>query len=346
MSEKDIIEDGNKIPPPKGGFRVFDSHIHPGFEKKDIEKRPGCMRLWMARDGVTSQTQMALRMALGDPNPTKPITSPDEIPDFGVHTWIKLMNENGVEKALLMGMDTVSDPPYNEHWKVPMEYIKEEFLDPYPDRFVAVAGINPKADKSEKIETVYKAKELGFKGVKIHTPTAGYPNDRERCYPIYEKCVELGLHVEIHTGVEEIRGTRAKYQDPVYVDDVAVDFPELRIVQLHCGAMNNPRMAIWNVIRHPNVYTDITVPHPMLMQMRYYMDLEHIRMLEQLVPHKVFFGTDSPLILPIYSTALEFIKLLPISPQFKKALLFDNAYNFYCGDWREKQAQKNKKEEK
>lgn len=342
MSDNIPPVDGNKIPAPKMGFRVFDSHTHAGFEKKDIEKRPGCMRLWTARDGVTSQTQMALRIALGDPNPTKPITSVEDIPGFSVETMINIFNDAGVEMALVTGMDTISDPPYNEYWHVPMEYVKKEFLDKYPNRYVGTAGVNPKAEKSQKIETVYKAKELGFKGVKIHTPTAGYPNDRERCYPIYEKCVELGLHVEIHTGVEEIPGTRAKYQDPVYIDDVAVDFPDLRILQLHCGGMNNPRMAIWNVIRHPNVYTDITVPHPTLMQFGYYMGLDHIRMLETIVPHKVFFGTDSPLILPIYKTALEYIKLLPLSMQFKKALLFDNAYNFYCGDWRDKQAQKNK----
>lgn len=332
---------------PLGGLKVFDSHIHAGFEKTDIENRPSCMRLWLAKEGITSATQAELRRGLGDPNPFKPITCAEEIPEFTVETWIEIMDDAGVEKAMLMGMDTVSDPfpgpdgkPTETRWHVPMEYMKEQFLDKYPDRFVAVAGVNVKADHEEKMDTVIKAKELGFKGVKIHTPTAGYPNDRERCYPVYEKCVELGLHVEIHTGQEEIPGTRAKYQDPVYVDDVAVDFPQLRIVQLHCGVMNNPRQAIWNVMRHPHVYTDITVPHPTFMQFQYFTNLEHIRMLEQFAPHKVFFGTDSPLILSIYKTAVEYVKLLPLSPAFKKMLMYDNAFNFYCGDWREKQEKK------
>jgi len=329
-------EKPRKVNIPLGGLKVFDSHMHPGWEKKGIENRPGYLRLWLAKEGVTSATQAMLRTALGDPDPFKPITSPEQIPEFSVETWIRLMDEAGVERALLMGMDTVADPPYNWRWHCPMEYIKEEFLDKYPSRFVAVAGVNVKGSKEEKMDTLIKAKELGFKGVKIHTPTAGYPNDRERCYPVYEKCLELGLHVEIHTGVEEIPGTRAKYQDPVYIDDIAVDFPDLRIVQLHCGVMNNPRLAIWNVIRHKNVYTDITVPHPTLMQFAYYNDLEHIRMLEHLVPDKVFFGTDAPLILAIYKTAVEYVKLLPLSPEFKKKLMYDNANKFYCGDWREK----------
>ncbi|MCU0661148.1 MAG: amidohydrolase family protein [Myxococcota bacterium] len=319
---------------PLMGLRVFDSHIHPGWEKKGIENRPGYLRLWLAREGVTSATQAALRAALGDPNPFKPITKPEEIPEFSVESWIALMDEAGVEKALLMGMDTISDPPHNWRWHCPVEYIKEEFLDKYPDRFVAVAGINVKASHEEKMASMEKSKQLGFKGVKIHTPTAGYPNDRERCYDVYEKCLELNMHVEIHTGVEEIPGTRAKYQDPVYIDDVAVDFPDLKILQLHCGNMNNPRIAIWNCIRHKNVYTDITVPHPLLMHFKYYNNVEHIKMLEAVVPDKVFFGSDAPLIYSIYKTAVEYVKMLPISMDFRKKLLWDNAYNFYCGEWR------------
>jgi predicted TIM-barrel fold metal-dependent hydrolase len=328
----EISENKSNKKPPLGGLPVFDSHIHPGWEKKGIDDRPGYLQLWLAKEGVTSATQAGLRAALGDPNPFKPITCPEEIPEFSVETWIDIMDDAGVEMACLIGMDTISDPPHNWRWHCPMEYIKEEFLDRYPTRFVAVAGVNPKATKEEKVETVNKAKELGFKGVKIHTPTAGYPNDVERCYPIYEKCVDLGLHVQIHTGVEEIAGTRAKYQDPVYIDDIAVDFPDLKILQLHCGIMNNPRMAIWNVVRHKNVYTDITVPHPMLMHFKYYNNFEHIQMLEQLVPDKVFFGTDAPLILSIYKTSVEYIKLLPTSPEFKRKLMYANAKKFFCGE--------------
>ncbi len=336
-----MTQEKKKVNWPLMGFKIWDSHLHPGYEKEGIEDRPGYLRLWLAKDGVTSQTQAGMRMALGDPNPFSPITKPGEIPDFSVETWIELMDECGVERATLMGMDTLTDPypgpdgkPTQLRWYCPMEYIKEKFLDRYPDRFVAIAGVNVKADNSEKMETLEKAKELGFLGVKIHTASAGYPNDEEKCYPIYEKCMELGLHIEVHTGQEEVPGTRAKYQDPVYIDDIAVDFPDLPIYQLHCGIMNNPRQAIWNVIRHKNVYTDVTPPHPMLMNFRQYNDLEHIKMLEAIVPHKVFFGTDAPLILPIYKTAVEYFKLLPLSQDFKMKLMYANAKEFYTGEWR------------
>jgi predicted TIM-barrel fold metal-dependent hydrolase len=64
-----------------------------------------------------------------------------------------------------------------------MECVKEVFLDRCPGRFVGIPGINPKGSPEQKLETLHTARQWGFKGVKIHTPTAGYPNDWERCYP-------------------------------------------------------------------------------------------------------------------------------------------------------------------
>ena len=313
-----------------GEFKVIDAHMHAGFEKKGIKDRPGVSQgLWLTKEGMMSKEAISIRKALGDPNPFKPLKNIDEMPEFSVDTWIKIMDAANVEMAVVMGMDTTTDPPYNFPWHVPMEYIKEEFLDKHPERFVAIAGINLRAEREAVLDQVTKAKELGFLGVKVHTPSIGYPNDRERCYPVYEKCLELDLHVEIHTGVEAMPGARAKYQDPVYVDDVAVDFPKLKIVQLHCGIMNNPRVALWNVIRHPNVYTDISIPHPTLMEFSFYHNLDMLRFIETVVPHKVFFGSDFPLLVSIYRECIDHIKLLPLSPQFKRALLRDNAYKFF-----------------
>ena len=171
--------------------------------------------------------------------------------------------------------------------------LKRTFIDAFPGRFTAVGGVHARYGKQAAVEMVISAKENGFPGIKIHPPTIGYPNNPD-LYPAYEKCEELGLHVQIHTGVEELPGTRAKYQHPVYVDDVAMDFPKLKILQLHCGVFNNPMMGLWNVMKHDNLYTDITIPHPTLMQFKYYWDMDHMRFLEFFMPDKVFYGTDFP----------------------------------------------------
>jgi predicted TIM-barrel fold metal-dependent hydrolase len=311
-------------------FRIFDSHAHPGLEKKGIAGRPGCLEMWLG-NWITSRTLMGARAALGDPEPTKILTKAEECPEFSPETWISIMDASGVEAMNLQCIHGITDPyPGNKEgwkWYVPNEYVKKEFIDAYPGRFTAVGGVHARYGKQAAVEMVISAHENGFPGIKIHTPTSGYPNNPD-LYPAYEKCQELGLHIEIHTGVEELPGTRAKYQDPVHVDDVAMDFPDVKILQLHCGAFNNPSMGLWNVIKHENVYTDITVPHPTLMRFKYYWDLDHMRFLEYFMPDKVFFGTDFPLLLSVYKCSIDHILNLPLSQEFKKKLMGDNFRKF------------------
>jgi predicted TIM-barrel fold metal-dependent hydrolase len=87
-------------------------------------------------------------------------------------------------------------------------------------------------------------------------------------------------------------------------------------------------IALWNVMKHPNVYTDITVPHPTLMQFKYYWDLDHLRFLEFMMTDKVFFGTDFPLLLSVYKFSIDYVINLPLSQEFKQKLMGDNFRKF------------------
>jgi len=312
----------------KEEYEVIDSHGHPGFEKKDIEKRPGCLEASWIGEEFENRVMYDARLALGDAEPFKPLTRVDEIPDFSVETWIKSMDQAGVRVHVLQSLNCLSAPPRNWRLHVSNEYVKKEFIDKYPDRFVAVGGVNPRDSLEDRIKQVEDAKSKGFKGIKIHTPTGGYPNDPEKCYPIYERCLELDLHVEIHTGTEGWPGVRLKYMDPLFIDDIANDFPKLRILQLHCGSFFNPRIALWNVMRHKNVFTDITPAHPTIMQLKYHWDIEHLRVMEYLIPDKVFFGTDFPFVFP-HKPSVDHIRKIPLTAEFKKKLLRENAIRFY-----------------
>jgi predicted TIM-barrel fold metal-dependent hydrolase len=328
--DKSTIE---KILAP-GAFRIFDSHSHPGLEKKGITERPGCLDFWCG-DTVVARAMMGARAALGHPNPFNVITKPEECPDWSVKRWVEILDDAGVEATCLQCIHGISDPypgnPNGWKWYVPNEYVKKEFIDAYPGRFTAVGGVHPRHGKQAAVEMVLSAYECGFPGIKIHTPTSGYPNNPD-LYPAYEKCQELGMHVEIHTGVEELPGTRAKYQHPVYVDDVAIDFPGLKILQLHCATMNNPRLALWNVMKFENVYTDITIFHPTTAHVKYFKDLDHVRFMETLMPDKVFFGTDFPLTLPVYKLSIDYIINLPLTEEFKRKLMGENFRKFI--DWK------------
>ena len=248
MSEEQGTIEKMMMPKP---FRFFDSHGHPGLEKKGINDRPGCIDFWCG-NSVVSRSMMGARAVLGDPEPTKIISTAEECPEMSPEVFVRHMDENNVEAMCLQCIHGITDPypgnPDGWKWYVPNEYVKKEFIDAFPGRFIAVGGVHARYGIEAAVEMVISAHECGFPGCKFHTPTSGYPNNPD-LYPAYEKMCELGMHLQVHTGVEELPGTRAKYQDPVYLDDVAMDFPNLKILQLHCGVFNNPMQALWNVMK-------------------------------------------------------------------------------------------------
>jgi predicted TIM-barrel fold metal-dependent hydrolase len=327
MSEEQGTIEKMLLPKP---FRFFDSHGHPGFEKKGITERPGCINCWCGNT-VSARSMMGARAYLGDPDPTKIITTPEECPDLTPEVFIKYMDESNVEGMCLQAIHGISDPcpgyPDGWKWYVPNEYVKKEFIDAFPGRFIAAGGVHARFGREAAVEMVISAYENGFPGCKFHTPTSGYPNQKEM-YPAYEKMLELGLHLQVHTGVEELPGTRAKYQNPLFLDDVAMDFPDLKILQLHCGVFNKPMLGLWNVMKFENMYTDITIPHPTLMHFKYYWDLDHLRFLEFFMPNKVFYGTDFPLTLVAYGLMIDNIMNMPLSMEFKHKLMGDNFRKF------------------
>ena len=82
--------------------------------------------------------------------------------------------------------------------------------------------------------------EYGVRGFKFHPSLQGFAPDDHVAYPLYEAIEELGVPALFHTGQTGIGaglpgggGIRLRYSNPMLVDDVAVDFPELRIILAH-----------------------------------------------------------------------------------------------------------------
>ena len=99
---------------------------------------------------------------------------------------------------------------------------------------------------------------LGIKLIKIHPPhQLLYPNDYvngvKELEIIYRAAEANGIPIMVHTGTSIFPGARNKYGDPMYVDDVAVDFPKLKILLAHGGRPLWMDTAFFLVRRHPNV---------------------------------------------------------------------------------------------
>ncbi len=135
-------------------------------------------------------------------------------------------------------------------------------------------------------------------------------------YPLYAKAQELGIPMLVHTGSSVFKGARIKYGDPLHLDDVAIDFPELNILMAHSGRPFWYEQAFWMARQHKNVYMEVSgLPAKNL--------LEYFPRLEMLAS-KVVYGSDWPGN-PDLQRNVKAIRALPISDEAKQAILYDNA---------------------
>ena len=140
--------------------------------------------------------------------------------------------------------------------------------------------------------------DYGVKGFKFHPNIqAFYPNDRE-VYPLYEAIAEAGLPALFHTGHSGVGsglpgggGVRLKYSNPMHVDDVAVDFPEMPIVLAHPSFPWQDE-AISVALHKRQVYIDLSGWSPK------YFPEQLVRYANTLLSDRVLFGSDYPMITP------------------------------------------------
>jgi len=219
---------------------------------------------------------------------------------------VKDMDAAGIDKSVLLAIDWGLARHLGEP-KLSIEEINRVFADvadKYPQRLIAFAGIDPRRNKAAEMVGRF-LKEWGMKGIKLHSAAGFYPNDKA-CYPIYEKALEYEVPVLLHTG-EVLKPLYFKYCQPIYVQQVAMDFPDLPIILAHTGGCwYSEAVAICN--NSMNVYLDLS-----LWQRRLLRPLEFYRALRTLldsVPwQRVLFGSDYP-----------YLKLLINQERWVKAL--------------------------
>src|SRR5579863_3695614 len=193
----------------------------------------------------------------------------------------------------------------------------------HPDVLIPFASIDPAKGPAGAREARRLAESFGVRGFKFHPNLQGFfPNDPS-AYPLYETIQGLGLPAIFHTGQTGIGarvrgggGVRLKYSNPMCLDDVAVDFPDLRIVMAHPSfPWQDEALAV--ATHKPNVFIDLSGWSPK------YFPPQLIQYANTLLQDKVLFGSDYPLLTP--DRWLADFDTLDIKPDVRPKILKRNA---------------------
>lgn len=285
----------------KPPYPVIDAHIH--IQPWEMIHPHALEALKRGRDAERTLAMMK---------------DPDEL--------VRYMDEHNIEKVCIINYVAPQvmgfrEPGVNE--------FAARYAAAHPDRIIPFGGIdvhNP-VDIERRVE--YLISELGIQGIKIHPPhQLVYPNAYrdggtvEALAVVYEKAQEAGIPVMIHTGTSVFPGARNKYADPMAIDDVAVDFPNLTIILAHGGRPIWMDTAYFLLRRHPNVWFDISSVPPRRL-------LDYFPWLER-VADKTIFGSDWPGPgVPSMAENIEAFYELPLDETLKRKILRENALRLF-----------------
>jgi predicted TIM-barrel fold metal-dependent hydrolase len=274
-------------------MKVFDCHIH--------------IQPW-------EQFNPAVRAVMAGTRPDlarvlKAVSDPEEL--------LRLMDEEGVERTALINYVSPDVMGFNatvNDWVT-------NFARGHTDRLVAVGSVHPRFTRDAASDTA-RLVALGIRMLKLHPPhqvfaVNGYRDGDEALGRIYETAERLGLPVMIHTGTSIFPGARNRYGDPMAADDVAVDFPNLKLILAHAGRPLYMPTAAFLARRHANVHLDLSGIPPKKL-------LEYLPRLEDLAD-KCLWGTDwpSPGVRSMKTNVEDFLAL-PLSDVAKERILWGN----------------------
>lgn len=193
----------------------------------------------------------------------------------------------------------------------------------HSDVAIPFASIDPARGRMGVREARRLIEHFGVKGFKFHPIIQGFfPNDRD-AYPLYEVIAEAGLPALFHTGQTGIGagmrgggGLRIKYSNPIHLDDVAADFPDLQIVMAHPAVpWQDEQLSV--ALHKPNVWIDLSGWSPK------YFEPKLVQYANTLLKDRVLFGSDNPVILPDRWIA-DFEKIA-IKPDVRPLVMKENA---------------------
>lgn len=208
------------------------------------------------------------------------------------------------------------------HPPVSSEMIAEQAAE-HNDTLIPFGSVDPRRPAEAVARIRELATDYGVRGMKFHPSLQGFDPSQREYYGLYEACAELGLVALFHTGQTGIgaglpggRGIKLRYSDPMLLDDVAADFPDLTMILAH-PSVPWADSSISIATHKANVYLDLSGWSPK------YFPPQLVRAIGSILKDKALFGSDFPLITP--ERWMRDFEDLGIRPEAVPLIMKDNA---------------------
>jgi predicted TIM-barrel fold metal-dependent hydrolase len=234
---------------------------------------------------------------------------------------LRRMDAAGIERSFLIAAKSGPEG-HRASFHVPYDIVADA-VRRHPDRFSALAGVDP-TQGMDGVRALQRAVEDdGFIGAHLYPHWFELAPDHARHYPFYAKCVELDVPIQMQVGQSLIYTAdlpRRSVGQPITLDAVACDFPELKLIGIHIGIPWTQEM-IAMAWKHQNIFIGCDAHSPR------YWPPELIHYINSYGQDKVIFGTDFP-ILGFERTVAE-IDALDLRPAARRKLMRDNVIRVY-----------------
>lgn len=209
-------------------------------------------------------------------------------------------------------------------WRISNEDVAA-FCRQQGERFIGFAGVDPHKGAAALRELEYAIKELGLRGLNLQCFEHRLAINDARMYPLYAKCIELDIPVNLHCSINFATTTLMELGRPALLDEVMVHFPELRVCAAPPGFpwVHELIGVAW---RHPNVHIGLVAVRPK------YLDAQGagyeglLRYGRSILQDRIIFGSSYPL-MPVERSIRE-IEALPIEEPVRRKWLYENAKRF------------------
>ena len=275
-------------------YRITDVHIH--IQPFD-QLKPSVLRVM--RGGKSDRMEL-LTALMREPR-----------------VLLGIMDEDGIDRVGLINYPSPNVMGFSES----TNDFAARYAEAEPRRLLPYGGVDP-LTSPDAVGAVRHLAEIGARVLKIHPCHMGfaanaYTAGLSALADVYRECERAGLPVMVHTGTSIFPGARSKYGNPMELDDVAIDFPDLTIIMAHGGRPLYMAEAFFILRRHNNVWLDLSGIPPRSLP-------EYFPRLAELA-ERVLWGTDwpSPGVESMRGNVEQFLAL-PYPESLKRAALETN----------------------